>query len=302
MGRIREILTVSDTARLPLLRSPLHERIGRIYNALSPAFEASTPSVDDASPHRFTNKRIVFSGSPTENKGAHRLLAMWSHVREADPSAVLQLAGTGRLYGDSRPIGPYGISPPEFESKHIAPLVAKFGSLDAAGIEPLGLLTPNELRQVYEGSTLGIVNLNWRNYTETFCCAAVEMLAAGLPVFSVARGALPEVIGSSSGAYLSKTESVEREAKELLMLLSNSRRLAEMGAAGLTYARREYGWARIIRQWEDVLASASDIEAVSGEWRGPVGLRYWLERGSGRLGMGRLLERMPKHRFSGPTQ
>lgn len=288
-GRIRDLFTVSDTARISLLRSPSHAFVGRVYNPLSTVFEASDAGFTTCALQRYRRKRVVFSGHPSRTKGVHRLLRMWSHVREADSSAVLQLAGTGKLYGDSRPLGPHGISHPDFESQHVTPLITKFGSLEAAGVQPCGLLSPRELRKLYEQSSIGIVNLNWGEYTETFCCVAVEMLATGLPVFSVARGALPETIGSSNGAYLSRQESARREAGELVSLLQDDQLLEALGSSGAAYVRKEYSWTRILEGWEELLSAPAEIEALVTKWRGPRTLRYWVERSTGRLGVGWLL-------------
>jgi glycosyltransferase involved in cell wall biosynthesis len=287
-GRIRDLFTVSDTARIGLLRSRAHGRSGRMYNPLAPAFEAS--SAASCVPDRFARRRVVFSGHPSTTKGAHRLMRIWAHVRAIDSTATLHLAGTGRLYGDGRPLGPHGISHPDFEAKYVAPLVAKFGSLDAAGVHPCGLLNPQELRALYEQSSLGVVNPNWGDYTETFCCAAVEMLATGLPVFSVARGALPETVGPSGGVHLSNQEEPEREAEELLALLGDTQRLRELGEAGAEYVRREYGLPVTVERWERMLGSPSNIESLIDSWRGPCTTRYWIERTTGMLGLGRLLD------------
>ena len=288
-GQARELIVVSDSARLALLRSSVHARIGRIYNPLPPAYE-SPVEPPAASNERFRRKQVLFAGSPSENKGAHRVLELWSRVRELDASAKLVLAGTGRLYGDTRAIGRHGISTPEFESRYIDPLVAKFGSLDKAGVQPVGLLTPNELRAVYEQSSLGIVNLNWSFATETFCCTGVEMLASGLPVFGVARGALPETIGRSGGAHLSRSDSVSTQARELAHLISNPNRLEALGSFGRQFSRREYSFTSILDAWERFLEAGQTIDGVGGPWQGPRGFRYLVERAAGYSGSGRLLD------------
>lgn len=287
--RARDVVVVSDSARLALLRSNVHARIGRIYNPLPPAFQSAS-ATPAAIEERFGRKQILFAGSPTENKGAHRVLELWARVRELDDSAQLFLAGTGQLYGDTRTIGRHGISTPEFESRYVDPLVARFGSLGQAGIQPLGLLTPTELRAFYQQSSLGIVNLNWSYATETFCCTGVEMLATGLPVFSVARGALPETIGRSGGAYLSKSASRNTQARELAQLISNPGRLASLAMAGRRFAQREYSFGGVLDAWERFLAAGPAIDHLSGRWSGPRGLRYLIERSAGVTRTGRLLD------------
>ena len=52
---------------------------------------------------------------------------------------------------------------------------------------------------MFNEASLGFINFNWDSFTETFCCAAMEILATELPVFSYAAGALPETLGQTGG-------------------------------------------------------------------------------------------------------
>lgn len=105
-GEIAGLITVSDSARLPSLHSSQHRRIGRAYNPLSSLFAAAP----DRTGARRAPHQLVFAGHLGETKGAHRVLQMWPHVREQLPDATLVLAGSGRLYGDKRPLGPLGVA------------------------------------------------------------------------------------------------------------------------------------------------------------------------------------------------
>jgi glycosyltransferase involved in cell wall biosynthesis len=284
--RISGLVTVSDTCRVPLLRSPRHDRVGRVYNPLAPLFAEQIAGVSD----RFERHVVVYAGAAGPTKGLHRLLQMWQHVHRTDSRAKLILAGTGRLYGNNRSLGRRGVADPDFENRYVEPLVAEFGSLESAGIEVAGLLNPADLRNLYSSSSLGVVNPNWSEYTETFCCAAVEMIGTGLPVFSVARASLPETIGRSGGALLTQTESVRRAAGELTALLSDSQRLARLGAAGRQFVVAEYGWDTIVDDWEVLLAHGPEIEPLSGAWRGPRSAKYYVELFAGRAGGSWLLD------------
>jgi glycosyltransferase involved in cell wall biosynthesis len=265
---------------MSMLRSSSRRNVGRIYNPLLPSFRPpDSPRLD-----RFERHLAVFSGAAGVTKGLHRLLEMWPYVREADSSAKLVVVGTGRLYGDQRKLGSFGLASADFESRYVAPLVNRFGSLARAGIELAGLMGPRDLQPLYANATVGVVNMNRGDYTETFCCAAVEMLATGLPVFSVARGALPETIGRTGGAFLTTNAEPQRAAVEFNELLSDRKRLREMGAAGARAVSELYDWERIVAEWERLLKQGSNIDALSGAWRGPRSLRFGLEYGTGRLG------------------
>lgn len=291
-GRVAGIITVSDTARMSMLRSHRRGRMGRIYNPLLPAFRAA----DSPDPDRYERRLVVFTGAAGVTKGLHRLLEMWRYVREVDSVARLVVVGTGRLYGSQRKLGAFGLATPEFEDRYVAPLVERFGSLTAAGIELAGLLGPQALQQLYSSASLGVVNMNRGEYTETFCCAAVEMLATGLPVFSVARGALPETIGLTGGACLTAHKDPQLAAREFAALLADSKRLQQMGVDGARSVRELYGWEHIVGEWERLLGQYGNldkcarIDKLSGRWRGPRSLRYWAELSSGRLNMPWLLD------------
>lgn len=278
-GRIAGIVTVSDSARLPMLRSAKHECVGRIYNPLPPFFASAPAKRAD----RFERRLVVYAGAAGTSKGLHRLLEMWRFAHQTDPCAKLVLAGTGQLYGNERQLGPLGIAAPDFEARYVEPITAQFGSLKNAGIEAVGLLKPHELRHLYASSSVGVVNMNWHEYTETFCCAGVEMLATGLPVFSVARGALPETIGRSGGAVLTRNEPPALAAREFNALLADPAGLAKRGAEGQQFVRSAYDYERIIDTWAQLLQHGTSIEALCGRWRGPKTLRYIAESMAGKL-------------------
>lgn len=285
-GGATGVIGVSDSVRTPLLRMREHRSVGRIYNPLAPFF--ILPSDSDS--NRYATRTVVYVGSGGVLKGLHHVLAMWRFVRRADPSAKLLLAGTGKLYGEERSLGLHGISSPDFESRYVAPLADEFGSLHAAGVEPLGLLTPRELRGEYQRASLGVVNMNWNENEETFCCTAVEMLATGLPVFSVPRGALPETIGRSGGAFLTRRQEPSAAAEDFCTLLSNPGHLASMGATGRAFVRTEYAWERVLDQWARLVDRDGEVSVINGPWRGPVTPRYYLERSAGLMKAGWLLD------------
>ena len=285
--RIRGIIVVSDAQRLPLLHSRAWRKIGRIYNPLNPCY--CVP--DGSTGGRYTSRNVVFAGYMGENKGAHLVLQLWPEVRSRIPHAVLTMAGSARLYDQRRPTGKYGVAAPEFEERYISPLVQRFGSLESAGIQLLGLLAPSEIRGIYQRSALGVVNLNWDSYSETFCCTAAEMLAVGLPVFSFATGALPETIGSTGGAVLMKRQNLGEAGETIAHLLQRPDTLERLGSMGRKYVQSQYGLRRVVDNWERILAATPEsLYRLTGSWAAGRDVRYWVETSCGRLGCGRALE------------
>lgn len=285
-GTISGLITVSDTCRIPLLRCRRHALVGRIYNPLAPVFADSGSGASD----RYSKRTVVYAGAAGPTKGLHRLLEMWKFVHTVTPAARLLLAGTGRLYGAERELGRFGLAGPEFEDHYVTPLIKEFGSLAGAGIENLGLLSPIELRDLYSRASLGVVNMNWSEYTETFCCAATEMLSTSLPVFSVARGALPETIGRTGGAVLVKQKSLRTAATRIASLLDDPKRLAMLGRMGKQHVQTEYQWEHILDEWVRYLTATSSLESLTGRWRAPMSPQYLIEFVVGRFGLPWLID------------
>jgi glycosyltransferase involved in cell wall biosynthesis len=277
-GRLAGMVLVSDSVRLPLLHRPCHHRVGRVYNPLNPFF------VDDAeaNPERYRSPNVVFAGHLSEYKGAHGALQMWQHVRRRLPAATLTLCGSNRLYRENAPLGPFGVADPAFEESYLVPLVREHGSLAAAGIRMAGLLSPAELKQLYHRAALGLVNCN--GVPETFSCAGVEMLATGLPVFSFARGSLPETIGRSGGAILATRLDLASAADGLTTLIRAPERLEALGRAGRVYVRLAYEPERLASHWERLLAGDPDhLDRNTGRWGARRSTRYFVERWCARL-------------------
>ena len=283
---ITGVVTVSDFCRLALLHHSKHRRIGRIYNPLNPFY------ADDKGTQRIEleyPRQAVFSGFVGESKGAHHMFQCWRHVRRALPDAQLVVAGSARLYRDDASIGPYGVASPEFEKLYIYPLVQEFGSLEQAGVRLVGLLSPLELRSLYQQSSLGVVNLNAHNATETFSCSGVEMAACGLRVFSMASAALPETIGFTGNAVL--VTQPAQLVPAFVDALSQPKDLKNIEAQQ-QQVRDRYRLSRILDYWEELLLAPADrFYNLAGPWQYNKNFRYIVKKMLARIHAGRLFDR-----------
>lgn len=303
------LVVVSDTVRLPFLHSHLGNRIARVYNPLNPFFadqptRIRSPKSQSRSPERSLS--VIFAGYIGESKGVHRLFQVWAEVRRRRKDLNLRIAGSAKLYGDDV-LGPFGIAEQAFEEKYVKPLVDEFGSVAEAGVTLLGLLGPKQLRNEYAQADLGVVNLNTDSYTETFCCAGVEMMATGLPVFSVAAGALPETLGRSIGASLSTQTDVPGIAEDLIKSVDSAVG-AKHTLTSSSFVTRNYGIAKVIEAWESLLRCAltnpDRLAKATNGWNGPRNLRYALERTARAARMGwfyRSMIELFRRRSSKPT-
>lgn len=287
-NHISGIVMVSDTLRMGFRPYPEFKRVLYVHNPLHPVF--AVPPLP-----RRSQAVVVFTGHLGETKGAHRLLQTWAYVRRQEPTARLVIVGTRRLYGDHLAVGPRGLAAPEFEAGYIQPLEDEFGSLDAAGVEFAGLLSPLKMRDIYAQASLGCVNFNWDGSLETFCCAAIEMLACELPVLSFARGGLPETVGQSGSAYLLRSPDLKQAAKRIVELLSQPEELRQAGQRGRQFVLERYGLDKIASDWEKLLTSPDayfrQIQAAPQHQQPWRALYLDMLRWGRPLGLDRLLRR-----------
>ena len=282
---ITGVVTVSDFCRLALLHHSGHRRIGRIYNPLNPFYagENGTQSIVRAHP-----RQAVFPGYVGETKGAHHLFQCWRHVRRALPDARLVVAGSAKLYREDASVGPFGVASPEFERRYISPLIQEFGSLAQAGIHLAGLLSPVELRSLYQQSSLGVINLNAHNATETFSCSGVEMAACGLRVLSMASAALPETVGFTGNAVLvaQPAQLVPAFVNALNQPLDPKNIETQK-----QQIRNRYRLSRIVDDWEELLIAHADRFCdLAGPWQYKKNFRYLVKITLARIHAGRLLD------------
>ncbi len=283
---ITGVITVSDFCRLALLHHSKHRRIGRIYNPLNPFYAGDSGTQPTEREHP---RQAVFSGYVGESKGAHRVFQSWRHVRRALPDAKLVVAGSAKLYRDDASIGPFGVASPEFEKRYIYPLEQEFGSLEQAGVHLVGLLSPVELRSLYQRSSLGIINLNAHNATETFSCSGVEMASCGLRVFSMASAALPETIGFTGNAVL-----VTQPAQLVPAFVDALGRPKDWKNVEVQQqqVRDRYRLDRILDYWEELLLAPADrFYNLAGPWQYKKNFRYVVKKMLARIHAGRLLDR-----------
>jgi glycosyltransferase involved in cell wall biosynthesis len=160
-----------------------------VHNGFDPAAFARAPSAAEAEVARrrmgLTHEHapaVVYAGRLTRQKGVLPMLRAAARVLEEVPDAVFALAGP-----------PLDREAPTDERRE---LFAQLAELQAAHPEltrqmrELGSLSRDELAHVYHVSAMAVIP----SIYEPFGYAAVEALAAGLPVVASAVGGLPEIL------------------------------------------------------------------------------------------------------------
>jgi glycosyltransferase involved in cell wall biosynthesis len=86
--------------------------------------------------------------------------------------------------------------------------------------------------------------------SETFCLAAAEAIAMGVPVITRGIGALKERVRDGDTGYV--CGSTAELARRTLALLTDDALWLRMQAEGLA-TRQNAGWDRIAQEWETLL-------------------------------------------------
>jgi len=103
------------------------------------------------------------------------------------------------------------------------------------GAELLGRVSAGELAELRAGAALALAP-SWSD--ETFGLAALEAMAAGLPVVASRTGALPETVGEENCVPRKDPEAL---AGAIAALWKDPARRGRMGASGIARAREEFG-------------------------------------------------------------
>lgn len=149
---------------------------------------------------------LICVGTVDRRKGQDFAAAAWADIRRAHPRARLVLVGGGAL--------PSGLA-------------------DQPGLHLLG--HRKDVPDLLPRATLCIVP----SRDEPFGLAAIEAMAAGVPVLASGAGGLGEVVASGAGALFRRGDAADlaRVASGLLADSSGLRRLAD---AGLARVRERY--------------------------------------------------------------
>ena len=140
-------------------------------------------------PHLFANntprnpKKLIYTSTPY--RGLAHLPFIFNKIREEVPDAELHVFSSMRVYDSAN--APVAIADKAFE-----PVFQKLRA--TPGVIHHGSVTQDKLAEALLSSSLMVYP---NTFEETSCIAAIESLAAGVPVITSRRGALPETVGDA---------------------------------------------------------------------------------------------------------
>ena len=163
---------------------------------------------------------VLFVARQFHRKGGDLLVESFRRIRQRLPSARLIVAGLPQQ------------------------------SIDAAGVECLGLLDKNtaegwaRLAEAYASADVFALPTRF----EPFGIAFVEAMHFGLPCVGPAAWAVPEIISDGQTGFTIPPDDVGALADRLLQLLVDPDLAQRMGAAGRARARAMFTWERVVER------------------------------------------------------
>jgi hypothetical protein len=185
-------------------------------------------------------------GALTPFKGFDRLARHWPTIARHCPQASLRVFGGADLYGQRAEAG--ALSPYE---RHCRELLEWGGFGDrvvfegSCGLERYGAM---------ERVAVGVANPSGRD--ETFCLAAAEFSACGLPVLAPRRNALIQTVRDQLTGVL--VGSDQQLAHAAIALLQDPERAWRLGAEGQRHVQRCFGPEAVREEWMQLAAAVAE--------------------------------------------
>jgi len=180
---------------------------------------------------------LAYVGALTPFKGFDRLARLWPVIARRCPDARLRVFGSGNLYAGRA--GGSALSPYEL---HCRELLQRGGFAERVQFEgSCGLERYSRFDQV----AVGVVNPSGRD--ETFCLAAAEFSACGVPVLAPRRNALPQTVLDQGTGVLVRSD--QQLAAAAVALLQDPERAWRLGAAGQRHVRERFSGPVVQAAW-----------------------------------------------------
>jgi hypothetical protein len=202
---------------------------------------------------------LAYVGALTPFKGFDRLARLWPVIARRCPDARLRVFGGGDLYGGRA--GGSALTPYELHCREVLQRGAFAERVQFEG--SCGL----ERYQRFDQVAVGVVNPSGRD--ETFCLAAAEFSACGVPVLAPRRNALIQtVLDRHTGLLVSNDHQLAAAA---VALLRDPERAWRLGAAGQRHVQQRFSGPEVRAAWLQLAQELAEQQpatpvAVSTPW------------------------------------
>lgn len=237
---VKAIVQVSKEQYELLCGEDIFERCTYIYNMFD-----FHPIIYDRK--QVENDNIVcILGALIKPKGFHILAKQWKKILAEVPNAQLYVMGTGSLWNKDAKLGVFNLAESSYECKFMSYLVDENGS-KLESVHFLGNVGI-EKREIFRKCKVGVVNPTG---VETFCIAAVEMEAEGVPVCSKGANGLLDTVRHNETGLLSRNGNKMR--RDIIRLLKDNGLNGRMSRKGVEFAKTFSG-DKIVLEWDKLFS------------------------------------------------
>jgi glycosyltransferase involved in cell wall biosynthesis len=246
------LITVSESMLTLIMstHSTPAAQLNLIYNGMDPRpFANSTMSVEEprklrakyALPHE---KIVIFAGRLSPQKGIYSLFESVRQLIKQWPNVRYLVAGEPDISSETWSV--------ERITETMRAMFPQYHSV-AEKLTILGKVARAELAQLYHVADIAIVP----SIYEPFGYAAIEAMAAGVPVVATAVGGLPEIIQDQVTGLLVPVQTsstgptvvdVEKLTAAQLLLLKEAKLAKRLGRAGQDHAINTFGLQQMVEK------------------------------------------------------
>ena len=240
---VPHLIAVSNRQAYEIAYHPIFSRLLVIPNHIDVEFWS-----DPAGPYAHYDQVVTYIGAIKPAKGFHYLSAAWPAVKAARPGASLAVCGSPGLYGKTAKLGVHGIAETDYERIILEKLGGSLASAQKLGVAFAGSVSKEQLRAQITKSAVVVVNPNTSGSVETFCVAAAEALACGIPVVGGRAGGLVEVVGHNRGGLLARNAT--ELSDYLSRLLANPELANALRQDGREMVKQRFSKSMSIQRWD----------------------------------------------------
>lgn len=228
-----------------------------IIDKMDFVFNMFTPPADNGNTGREEpwDCAVTYVGSLIYQKNFHVLATAWKSISKAVPEATLHVLGTGKLYDENAQLGPLGIAEESYEAMFLPGITEEGKRMENVIFH--GILG-EEKYDLYRKTAVGVVNP--MAATETFCLAAIEMEACGVPIVSRKKNGLLDTVKHQKTGLLYK--DADSLADYVISLLQDKERNKLLGEQAYAFAHSAFLPEKIMPEWIRVLEEVATGKKV----------------------------------------
>lgn len=244
---VYKVVCVSESQYKNMIDSECFPKCTYINNIIPEAFYYDAISTD------YSEKKVIYIGSATPQKGIHNLLEIWKYVEKLVPDAELTVIGGARVWNPQSELGCLGVADIYYD-KIINARLRKLKYPN--NIHFLGAMGWEDIKNKILTSRVGVVNPSHYMRDETFCMSAIEMELHGLPIVSRMRkdGLCTTIINGKNG-YMEKND--KEIAKKIAMLLCDKALAEEKGTVAREYSAKFIAKEEVVN-WKRIVDNAEE--------------------------------------------